>query len=118
MAGIRAEIAAATGCAASAGIAPNLLLARIASERAKPDGQLRVTQAEAREYLQARAAPGQHLWAHVLCSPAASGEERAGPMLPGNLIGKLTSNALLRLHTTLCRGCPWTCCQGWAPPRG
>ena len=38
--------------AASAGIGPNLLLARIASEEAKPNGQMQVTQAQAGQYLQ------------------------------------------------------------------
>ncbi len=48
MAALRADIAAATGCTASAGIGPNLLLARLATRRAKPDGQLRVTVEQAR----------------------------------------------------------------------
>eukprot|EP00887_Chlorella_sp_A99_P002876 scaffold6.g2876.t1 len=39
VAAMRADIAAATGCTASAGVGPNLLVARIATERAKPDGQ-------------------------------------------------------------------------------
>ncbi|PSC71461.1 DNA repair REV1 [Micractinium conductrix] len=52
-AAMRAEIFAATGCTASAGIAPNLLLARIASGRAKPNGQLAVAAGEeARSFLQ------------------------------------------------------------------
>lgn len=39
--------------AASAGIGPNLLLARIATEQAKPDGQRMVTQQEAADFLRA-----------------------------------------------------------------
>lgn len=36
---IRRRIHAATGCTASAGVGRNLLLARLATKRAKPDGQ-------------------------------------------------------------------------------
>lgn len=51
---MRAEIQAATGCTASAGIGPNLLMARIASERAKPNGQMRIHGgSQALEFLQA-----------------------------------------------------------------
>eukprot|EP00198_Chlamydomonas_reinhardtii_P004670 XP_001694006.1 deoxycytidyl transferase [Chlamydomonas reinhardtii] len=38
---LRADIAAATGCTASAGIGPNMLVARLATRRAKPNGQFR-----------------------------------------------------------------------------
>lgn len=51
-AAIRDEIRAEARCSASAGIGPNLLLARIATEHAKPDGQLAVAQGEAARYLQ------------------------------------------------------------------
>ncbi|KAK9844061.1 hypothetical protein WJX81_003182 [Elliptochloris bilobata] len=44
---LRADIAAATGCTASAGVGPSLLLARLATRRAKPNGQLLVTAREA-----------------------------------------------------------------------
>ena len=36
---LRAQIEADTGCTASAGIGPNMLLARLATKRAKPNGQ-------------------------------------------------------------------------------
>lgn len=39
---MRAEIEAATACTASAGIGPNLLLARLATKRGKPNGQFRI----------------------------------------------------------------------------
>lgn len=45
---LRAEIEAATGCTASAGVGPSLLLARLATRRAKPNGQLLVTAREVR----------------------------------------------------------------------
>lgn len=48
---MRAEIQAATGCTASAGIGPNMLLARLATKRAKPNGQFCVTAAQARSFL-------------------------------------------------------------------
>lgn len=48
---MRRRIALETGCAASAGIAPNKLLARLATKRAKPDGQVLLTNDEAREFL-------------------------------------------------------------------
>ena len=47
---LRAEIEAATGCTASAGVGPSLLLARLATRRAKPNGQLLVTAREARSW--------------------------------------------------------------------
>ncbi|KAL4443032.1 hypothetical protein ABPG77_008523 [Micractinium sp. CCAP 211/92] len=54
---IRAEIQSTTGCTASAGIGPNPLMARIASERAKPNGQLRIHGGpQALEFLQGLAA--------------------------------------------------------------
>lgn len=43
---LRADILAATGCTASAGVGPNLLLARLATRQAKPNGQLLVTAAQ------------------------------------------------------------------------
>lgn len=48
---MRADIAAATGCTASTGIGPNMLLARIATKRAKPNGQFMITAQEAQPYL-------------------------------------------------------------------
>ena len=45
---LRADILAATGCTASAGVGPNLLLARLATRQAKPNGQLLVTAAQVR----------------------------------------------------------------------
>lgn len=36
---LREEIAAATGCNASAGLGPNMLVARLATKKAKPNGQ-------------------------------------------------------------------------------
>ena len=38
-------------CAASAGLGPNLLLARLATEWAKPNGQFMVRQEQARQFL-------------------------------------------------------------------
>lgn len=48
---LRADIHTATGCTASAGIGPNLLLARLATKRAKPNGQFRVTKHGALDFL-------------------------------------------------------------------
>ena len=62
---MRADIEAATGCTASAGIGPNLLLARLATKRAKPNGQFFVGPKEGRAFLavsQSASATGQ---AHV-----------------------------------------------------
>ena len=49
---IRAEIAKETGCTASAGISSNMLLARLATAQAKPDGQRRLTFLEGRALLE------------------------------------------------------------------
>ena len=58
---IRAEIARATGCTASAGISSNMLLARLATAQAKPDGQRELTFLQGRallEHLPVRELPG------------------------------------------------------------
>lgn len=52
---LRMKIFADTGCRASAGIGPSKLIARIATKRAKPNGQLRVRQEHAIEFLDAMA---------------------------------------------------------------
>ncbi|MDH3307047.1 MAG: DNA polymerase IV [Acidimicrobiia bacterium] len=48
---LRQRIRADVGIPASAGIATNKLLAKLASERAKPDGQLRIPKADQLEFL-------------------------------------------------------------------
>lgn len=48
---LRERIQKETGCTASAGIGPNLLLSRLATKRAKPDGQFRILQSESAEFL-------------------------------------------------------------------
>ena len=51
VAALRREIEARTGCTASAGIASNKLLARIATRRAKPNGQFHLHDGAADEFL-------------------------------------------------------------------
>lgn len=46
-----AQVRHCTGCAASVGIGPNPLVARLATRRAKPDGLFRVTKKEALAFL-------------------------------------------------------------------
>ncbi|XP_058119832.1 DNA repair protein Rev1 isoform X2 [Anopheles coustani] len=48
---VRDEISTATGCACSAGIGTNRLQARMATKRAKPNGQFRLRASEAEEYM-------------------------------------------------------------------
>lgn len=48
---IRKEIFEATGCTASAGIAGNLLMARLATRAAKPDGQFYIPPEKVNDYL-------------------------------------------------------------------
>ncbi|GIL73675.1 hypothetical protein Vretimale_5440, partial [Volvox reticuliferus] len=48
---LRAEVVAATECTASAGIGPNILVAKLATRRAKPNGQFRVTQGNVLNFL-------------------------------------------------------------------
>lgn len=80
------QVEAATGCTASAGIGPNMLLARLATKRAKPDGIFRYAANEAQAAIAALpladlpgvgwCAPGVHLlhtaemsstgWQHTL----------------------------------------------------
>lgn len=69
---MRADIEAATGCTASAGIGPNLLLARLATRRAKPNGQFMVAAKDGRAFLSVRYCPAC-LWSlHSPASPAAT----------------------------------------------
>uniref|UniRef100_UPI00358EE42E DNA repair protein REV1 isoform X2 n=1 Tax=Myxine glutinosa TaxID=7769 RepID=UPI00358EE42E len=49
---VRAEIMAQTGCAASVGMGPNILLAKIATRKAKPDGFVHLRAMKAMEFLQ------------------------------------------------------------------
>ncbi|CAI5465259.1 unnamed protein product [Closterium sp. Yama58-4] len=48
---MRAEIEARTRCTASAGIAHNIMLARVATRKAKPNGQFRITKDKALDFL-------------------------------------------------------------------
>lgn len=48
---IRSDIVTTTGCTASAGIGPNVLLARLATKKGKPNGQCRVRMHQALEFL-------------------------------------------------------------------
>ncbi|KAI8850263.1 hypothetical protein BC829DRAFT_416123 [Chytridium lagenaria] len=48
---IRAEIFEATGCSASIGIGDNMLLARVATHKAKPNGAFQILQSDALSYL-------------------------------------------------------------------
>lgn len=45
---LRDRIVAATGINASAGIGPNMLLARLATKRAKPNGQVNISPSQVR----------------------------------------------------------------------
>jgi DNA repair protein REV1 len=45
------EIRERTGCACSVGLGPNILLARLATKRAKPNGQFRLRADQAREVM-------------------------------------------------------------------
>ena len=47
---LRAEIEGATGITASAGIGPNMLLARLATKRAKPNGQFNINASQVRPH--------------------------------------------------------------------
>ena len=49
---LRAEIFEATKCTASVGLGPSLLLARLATRKAKPNGVFLLTKDEAQEYMQ------------------------------------------------------------------
>ena len=48
---IRSEVLAKTGCTVSAGISHNMLLARVATRKAKPNGQFFLTMEKVHEYL-------------------------------------------------------------------
>lgn len=48
---IRSDIEESTGCPCSAGIASNLLLAKLAIEKAKPNGQYLVKKEDVNEFL-------------------------------------------------------------------
>ncbi len=57
---IRREIRARTGLTASAGIAPNKMLAKIASDWRKPDGQFAITPERVGDFM--RALPVRRIW--------------------------------------------------------
>ena len=48
---MRANIFRETGCKASAGIASNILLARMATRKAKPDGQFHLQSNDVKEFM-------------------------------------------------------------------
>ena len=48
---LRAEIFEATNCTASVGLGPSLLLARLATRKAKPDGVFFLEKDEAKDYM-------------------------------------------------------------------
>lgn len=82
---LRADIRGATGCAASCGVGPSMLLARLATKRAKPDGLVAIS-------------PGQVCGAPRRCSGQGWGLEYLHWLLPGNFI---------RASQTACAGCAW-----------
>ncbi|KAK3761289.1 hypothetical protein RRG08_014300 [Elysia crispata] len=49
---LRSEMMEKTGCPASTGIGPNVLLAKLATRRAKPNGQFEVQNSEAKQFIQ------------------------------------------------------------------
>ncbi|RUS73466.1 hypothetical protein EGW08_018776 [Elysia chlorotica] len=49
---LRSEIMNKTGCAASTGIGPNILLARLATRKAKPNGQFEVKSSDAKQFIE------------------------------------------------------------------
>ena len=80
---LRAEVRAETGLAVSVGIAPVKLVAKIASDLAKPDGLLEVAEGRVRDFLAPR--PLRRLW-----GVGAVGEKRlreAGFATLGDLAG-------------------------------
>ena len=56
---LRAEIEGATGITASAGIGPNMLLARLATKRAKPNGQFNINPSQVRPRDMTRCSPSR-----------------------------------------------------------
>lgn len=61
---IQDEVQAATGCTVSIGIADNILLARLATRRAKPAGIFRLLRADALPFLDGLKVPDLHGFAH------------------------------------------------------
>ncbi len=49
---LRKEVFEKTQCRASVGLGPNVLLARMATRKAKPDGMFRLQQSEAKQYME------------------------------------------------------------------
>ena len=76
---IRTAIEQKTGCTASAGIAANMLLARLATKRAKPDGVFHLLPS------QVHSTSGRHAWLHTWirlllggAAPDMSGPSKSG----------------------------------------
>jgi len=55
---IRQQIFEATGCTASAGIGPSMLIARLATKKGKPNGQYRINPREVSKSVNAHIATG------------------------------------------------------------
>lgn len=107
--------------AASAGIGPNLLVARIAGERAKPNGQMQVQAGqEAREFLQVRPLPSSCLCTdssllRLFLQPVPACPPARCPMwlaAPPTLLFHLRSACLPAPAAS--RRCPWMRCRAWA----
>ncbi len=104
-ASLRSAIRAATGCTASAGIGPNLLLARLATRQGKPDGQFRVKEGEASAFLAVRAACARAcvcIW--CFCGAVLCVGEVGGGGMGGNALRARRCRAYERVLTlsTVC----------------
>ena len=101
---IRGAIEDSTGCTASAGIASNMLLARLATKRAKPNGVFRLMTAQAS-------------WASLMCSCLLLITQ--APLANRHLGCWCFDSGLTCLHcrwTPTCWPYRWESCQAWAGP--
>lgn len=103
---IRSRIKEETGLTASAGVAPNKMLAKIASDWRKPDGQFAITPDQIEDFV--RELPVEKVWG---IGPKTSAKFRAAGIFTCGDLQKTSLSELIRQHGKwgeelyhLCRG--------------
>jgi DNA repair protein REV1 len=95
---LRAHILSQTGCTASAGIGPNMLLARLATKKAKPNGQSLINAVQV----------GAHA---ANAAGAGSSSSVLVPVHPNQMLGMQADEELLKLEVGELPGVGWSLCE-------
>lgn len=123
---IRQQIFDATGCTASAGIGPNMLVARLATKKGKPNGQFRIETSQVRLFTSATAGFVLQIAAvlsqmrHAMSESHGLGTEHIQPSQPLRFVTTLPVKAWLPQPPSpqppcpSCLGCLCSHCR-WMP---